>query len=231
MTHPDLANTQNLPPHIASLLNTVNNNTSTIPGDNDLDLFFHCWIRPHCPACLSASNPYPCSWCATSQTCVPNTVYPYPFGILSPLKTADLCPLGWRERWELRARPFSCRCSSMTFVSVVVAVLATLLGLCLIWAGVRVGSVTVTTPTNLAASRPETFRYLADTVLDGEPAFSHDKSAGADKERLFQSLVPHRSSLKRHLYDFFPPSTNPRGMPKVSIKAAPHASTQHRTGQ
>ncbi|OAG36780.1 hypothetical protein AYO21_09053 [Fonsecaea monophora] len=138
MTHLDLTNTQNLPPHIASLLSTAHN-TSTIPGDSDLDLFFHCWIRPHCPACLSASNPYPCSWCATSQTCVPNTVYPYPFGILSPLKTADLCPLGWRERWELRARPFSCRCSSMTFVSVVVAVLATLLGLCLIWAGVRAG--------------------------------------------------------------------------------------------
>ncbi|KIW31349.1 uncharacterized protein PV07_03006 [Cladophialophora immunda] len=126
-----------LPPHLASVLESINA-SSMVPGD-DLDLFFHCWIRPHCPACLSASNPYPCSWCATSQTCVPNTIYPYPFGILSPLQSAEICPLAWRERWELRARPFSCRCSSMTFVSVVVAVLATLVGLSLIWTAVRLG--------------------------------------------------------------------------------------------
>ncbi|EXJ86175.1 hypothetical protein A1O1_06545, partial [Capronia coronata CBS 617.96] len=110
----------------------------TSPGD-DLDLFFHCWIRPNCPSCLSPSNPYPCSWCATSMTCVPNTVYPYPFGILSPIKSADICPLGWRERWEMRARPFDCRCSSMTFISVVVAIVATLGGVLLIWLGIRFG--------------------------------------------------------------------------------------------
>ncbi|OAP54262.1 hypothetical protein AYL99_11363 [Fonsecaea erecta] len=125
-----------LPPRLVAALGNIN--TSNIPG-NDLDLFFHCWIQPHCPSCLSASNPYPCSWCATSQTCVPNTIYSYPFGILSPLKSAEICPLAWRERWEMRARPFGCRCSSMTFVSVVVAVLATLMGLCLIWTGLRVG--------------------------------------------------------------------------------------------
>ncbi len=107
------------------------------PGD-DLDLFFHCWVRPHCEACLAPSA-YPCSWCATSQTCVPNTVFPYPFGILAPIKSADLCPLAWRERWELRARPFSCRCSSMTVVSVVVAVLTTLWVLLLIWILVSFG--------------------------------------------------------------------------------------------
>jgi len=126
-----------LPPRISTFLNNVN--TTTTPGGDDLDLFFHCWTKPHCPACLSPSNKYPCSWCATSQTCVPNTVFEYPFGILSPSKTDELCPLGWRERWELRARPFSCRCSSMTFVSVVVAVLATLLSLLLILLSVRLG--------------------------------------------------------------------------------------------
>lgn len=122
-----------LPPHIISTLFDSIDNTSTASSRDDLDIFFHCWIKPHCPACLSPDNKYPCSWCATSQTCVPNTVYDYPFGILAPLKTDSLCPLGWRERWELRARPFSCRCSSMTFVSVVVAVVATFLSLQLIW--------------------------------------------------------------------------------------------------
>src|ERR1700733_2959222 len=124
-----------LPSHIKPLNNL---NATTFPGD-DPDLFFHCWTRPHCPACLSPSNPYPCSWCATSQTCVPNTVFSYPFGILSPIKSAEICPLAWRERWEMRARPFSCRCSSMTFVSVVVAVLGTFLSLLLIWLGLRFG--------------------------------------------------------------------------------------------
>lgn len=126
-----------LPASLQDWLNTVN--TSTITSADDLDLFFHCWIKPHCPACLSSSNPYPCSWCETSQVCVPNTVFPYPFGILAPLKTDEVCPMRWRERWELRARPFSCRCSSMTFVSVLVAVLATLLGVLLIWLAFKLG--------------------------------------------------------------------------------------------
>lgn len=128
-------NPERLPPQISAWLNT---NTSTSPGD-DLDLFFHCWIRSSCPSCLSPSNPYPCSWCETSQACVPNTIFSYPFGILSPIKSEDICPLRWRERWEMRARPFSCRCSSMTFVSVVVAVAATLLGVLLIWLSVVFG--------------------------------------------------------------------------------------------
>ncbi|KIW18380.1 hypothetical protein PV08_02668 [Exophiala spinifera] len=145
--------TSSLPPHIGTLLNSITNTTTNTTsssssssssfsssGDgDDLDIFLHCWIQPHCPACLSADNKYPCSWCATSQVCVPNTVYGYPFGILAPLKTDSLCPLGWRERWELRARPFSCRCSSMTFVSVVVAVLATLLSLQLMWLLITLG--------------------------------------------------------------------------------------------
>jgi len=120
---------------VADLPSWVSNTSSP----SDVDLFFHCWTRPHCPACLSPTNPYPCSWCAISQTCVPNTVVGYPFGILAPIRTDTICPLGWRERWELRAKPFSCRCSSMTFVSVVVSVLATLVALLLIWMGVKLG--------------------------------------------------------------------------------------------
>jgi hypothetical protein len=114
-------------------LNPVNLTTT------ELDLFFHCFRLPHCPACLAAKNPYPCSWCETSGTCVPNTVFSVPFGILASIKSDDICPLGWRERWEMRAKPFSCRCSSMTFLSVVVAVVTTLVGVLVIWVGVRLG--------------------------------------------------------------------------------------------
>jgi hypothetical protein len=99
--------------------------------NQDLDLFIHCWRLQTCDRCLQDAQP--CSWCATSQTCVPNKVFPWPFAIFAPIKTESVCPLGWRERWEMRAKPFSCRCSSMTLVSVVVAVLSTLVGLLLLW--------------------------------------------------------------------------------------------------
>lgn len=97
----------------------------------DLDLFLYCWRLPTCDSCLHTTRS--CSWCATSQTCVPNEVFRWPFAILAPIKTENVCPLGWRERWEMRARPFSCRCSSMTLVSVVVAVLSTMVGVLLLW--------------------------------------------------------------------------------------------------
>jgi len=126
-----------LPPNILTYLDSTN--ISAVTQADDLDIFFHCWVKPDCPQCLSPSNQYPCSWCAVSQTCVPNTIYGYPFGILSPIKSSEICPLAWRERWEMRARPFSCRCSSMTFISVVVAVLATLVGLFLILEAFRLG--------------------------------------------------------------------------------------------
>jgi hypothetical protein len=100
-------------------------------SSQNLDLFLHCWRLQTCDRCLNTSRS--CSWCATSQTCVPNKVFRWPFAILAPIKTEDVCPLGWHERWEMRARPFSCRCSSMTLVSVVVAILSTLVGVLLIW--------------------------------------------------------------------------------------------------
>ncbi|KIW31350.1 uncharacterized protein PV07_03007 [Cladophialophora immunda] len=54
---------------------------------------------------------------------------------------------------------------------------------------------------------PWTFTYLADPVLNGELAYSNDKPPRSDKEGLFQSFVPHRSRLKRYLYDFQPGAT------------------------
>lgn len=106
-------------------------NTSTTSSVSDQDFFYQCWILPSCETCLSSK--YPCSWCTTSQVCVPNNNFRYPFALLAPIKYENICPLAWRERWEMRAKPFSCRCSTMTLVSVVVAVLSTLVGVLLIW--------------------------------------------------------------------------------------------------
>jgi len=105
-------------------------NTS-IQATSDSSLFHHCWRLQNCEACLRA--PHPCAWCATSQTYVPNDNFSWPFGILSPIEKENICPLSWRERWEMRAKPFSCRCSTMTLISVVVAILCTLAGMLIIW--------------------------------------------------------------------------------------------------
>ena len=99
-------------------------NSTIVDIPDDLDLLYHCWRLINCESCLASD--YPCSWCSVSSTCVPNTVYNFPFQILAPIKTESICPLGCRERWELRAKPFSCRCSTMTLMSVVIAVLSTL---------------------------------------------------------------------------------------------------------
>jgi hypothetical protein len=107
------------------------NETYLKSTNQDLDLFFHCWRLQSCDTCLRSTRP--CSWCAISQTCVPNEIFRWPFSILAPIKTEHVCPLGWRERWEMRSKPLSCRCSSMTLLSVVVAVLSTLVGVLMLW--------------------------------------------------------------------------------------------------
>lgn len=110
------------------------NTVSTAPLYDTIttnDAFHACFRLQSCDACLS--SPHPCSWCATSQVCVPNTHTRYPFAILAPIAHSDICPLAWRERWEMRAKPFSCRCSSMTLISVVVAVVSTLAGVLLLY--------------------------------------------------------------------------------------------------
>ncbi|KAJ5331251.1 hypothetical protein N7476_001034, partial [Penicillium atrosanguineum] len=108
-------------------------------------LFNICWSRQSCSSCLAGD--VACSWCAivcnaihTSQsahllvefwwnlalfpssTCVPNTAR---LPILAPLRSTHICPLGAKERWELRALPFGCSVSTTTFLSTAVAALST----------------------------------------------------------------------------------------------------------
>ncbi|KAJ5135701.1 uncharacterized protein N7515_004979 [Penicillium bovifimosum] len=90
------------------------------PEPND-PLFHVCWRRQSCSYCLTGD--VPCSWCAISSTCVPN---PSRVPILAPIGSSGICPLGSKEEWELRAISFGCHASTLTVISVSVAVLATL---------------------------------------------------------------------------------------------------------
>ncbi|KAJ5561875.1 hypothetical protein N7535_003662 [Penicillium sp. DV-2018c] len=110
----------------------------------DDPLFHACWRRQSCSYCLTGD--IPCSWCAIvgqtvssmdlprrkltiglyptqSSTCVPN---PSRIPILAPIGSSGICPLGSKEEWELRAIPFGCHASTLTVLSVTVAVLGTL---------------------------------------------------------------------------------------------------------
>ncbi|KAJ5127231.1 hypothetical protein N7448_008010 [Penicillium atrosanguineum] len=69
-------------------------------------LFNICWSRQSCSSCLAGD--VACSWCA-----------------IPPLRSTHICPLGAKERWELRALPFGCSVSTTTFLSTAVAALST----------------------------------------------------------------------------------------------------------
>ncbi|KAJ5091763.1 hypothetical protein NUU61_006633 [Penicillium alfredii] len=111
----------------------IERNHSFSPLNNlDDPLFYACWRRQSCSECLAGD--VPCSWCAISSTCVPNQAR---LPILAPLQSTKICPLGPKERWELRALPFGCHASTMTVLAVGVAVLSTLalgaLGFAIVW--------------------------------------------------------------------------------------------------
>ncbi|KAJ5975452.1 hypothetical protein N7481_009159, partial [Penicillium waksmanii] len=82
--------------------------------DTNDPLFHVCWRRQSCSYCLAGD--VACSWCATSSACVPNAAR---LPILAPIRNAQICPLGSKERWELRTMPFGCNVSTLTFLSVV----------------------------------------------------------------------------------------------------------------
>ncbi|KAJ5838113.1 uncharacterized protein N7525_003301 [Penicillium rubens] len=106
-------------------------NFSSLNDPSD-PLFHVCWGRQSCSSCLTGD--VACSWCAISSTCVPN---PSRVPIFAPFGSENICPLGAKEKWELRALPFGCHASTLTVVSVMGAVLAILalgvVGVGLVW--------------------------------------------------------------------------------------------------
>ena len=81
----------------------------------------------------SASLSFPCRTVYTydaltdrilkqSGTCIPNPSHP---ALLAPFSNPDICPL-WSERWELRTSALGCHVSTITFLTCIVSVIATL---------------------------------------------------------------------------------------------------------
>ncbi|KKZ65533.1 hypothetical protein EMCG_08606 [[Emmonsia] crescens] len=103
-------------------------------GDDADPLLYFCWRQQSCGPCLEASKA--CSWCPGSSTCVPNR---FPFPLLAPLTASSICPLGPRERWELRATPLGCDVSTLTFLTSIVSVLGTLVLVLVGWGVVVLG--------------------------------------------------------------------------------------------
>lgn len=99
-------------------------------ADTSDPLFHVCWRRQSCSSCLAGD--VACSWCAISSVCVPNPAH---LPILAPMRNAQICPLASTERWELRALPFGCNVSTLTFVSV----LGTVIGIIVLGVIVALG--------------------------------------------------------------------------------------------
>jgi hypothetical protein len=122
------------------------------PSDS---LISKCMRLQDCGSCLSSSS---CSWCpvvcfpplahlptpslltiyiSKTSFCVPNTS---PIPILAPFTNPSICPLAHgRERWELRTRPLGCNCSTITFLTSVISVIATLTAILLLILATWVG--------------------------------------------------------------------------------------------
>ncbi|KAJ5634024.1 hypothetical protein N7528_001866 [Penicillium herquei] len=87
-----------------------------------------CFIsRRHCiptSNLVSCTPIFPCiPTHGMSSTCVLNAAR---VPILAPIGSDHICPLGSKERWELRARPLGCNVSTLTALSTTVAILSTL---------------------------------------------------------------------------------------------------------
>jgi len=91
---------------------------SAVSNDTD-NLLPKCWGRQECWSCLDQG---PCSWCPTTSTCVPN---PYSPHVLGAFINPDICPL-WSERWEVRTRPLGCHVSTITLLTCIISVVATM---------------------------------------------------------------------------------------------------------
>ena len=94
---------------------------------NGSSLLAKCWQHQSCDSCLHDQNL--CSWCAASSTCVAN---PTRWQLIAPIFHPKICPLK-EERWELRAKGLGCGVSTVTLMSVIIAIIGVILAALAIW--------------------------------------------------------------------------------------------------
>lgn len=83
-----------------------------------------CWGYQSCSGCIHSSHG--CGWCPSSSNCVPVN------SLLDPISNASTCP-SREERFELRTKALGCGCSTITLLSIIVTVFATIAALILLY--------------------------------------------------------------------------------------------------
>ncbi|CAI6306138.1 unnamed protein product [Periconia digitata] len=91
-----------------------------------------CWGYNDCGDCHRSDGF--CGWCPLSQTCLPlpTDAISRAFPLLAPLRYKFICATG-PERFELRTSGLGCQVSTITFLTSIVTIFCTLLGLVILY--------------------------------------------------------------------------------------------------
>ncbi|KAF2023617.1 hypothetical protein EK21DRAFT_105200 [Setomelanomma holmii] len=103
---------------------------------DDWDRLFKCWGYTDCGDCHRSDGF--CGWCPISSTCLPLPLDPLSraFPLLSSMRYKFICAQG-PERFELRTAGLGCQVSTITFLTSVVTIFATLFGVLVLYASFK----------------------------------------------------------------------------------------------
>ncbi|KAH7071221.1 hypothetical protein BKA63DRAFT_517549 [Paraphoma chrysanthemicola] len=101
---------------------------------DDRDRLLKCWGIMDCGDCHRSD----CGWCPISSTCLPlpNDPLSRAFPLLAPIRYKFICAEG-PERFELRTSGLGCQVSTITFLTSVVTIFATLFGVLVLYYSFR----------------------------------------------------------------------------------------------
>ncbi|KAJ4993473.1 hypothetical protein SVAN01_01021 [Stagonosporopsis vannaccii] len=99
---------------------------------DDWDRLFKCWGISDCGDCHRSNGS--CGWCPISSTCLPLPTdrLSRAFPLLTPVRYKGICAFG-SERFELRTGGLGCQVSTITFLTAIVTIFATIFGLLFIY--------------------------------------------------------------------------------------------------
>ncbi|KAF2125437.1 hypothetical protein P153DRAFT_324741 [Dothidotthia symphoricarpi CBS 119687] len=99
---------------------------------DDWERLVKCWGYNDCGDCHRSKGH--CGWCAISGTCLPlpKDRLSRAFPLLTPIRHKNICALG-SERFELRTSGLGCQVSTITFLTAIVTIFATIFGLLVLY--------------------------------------------------------------------------------------------------
>ncbi|KAH6638990.1 hypothetical protein C7974DRAFT_387665 [Boeremia exigua] len=105
---------------------------------DDWDRLLKCWGISDCGDCHRSKGS--CGWCPISSTCLPLPTdrLSRAFPLLTPVRYKGICAVG-SERFELRTSGLGCQVSTITFLTAIVTIFATIFGLLVIYGLTIVG--------------------------------------------------------------------------------------------